>query len=61
MREELQDPSVTTTYLIRFSDDAEQLYKKIKRSSNSGDILCKKSRDLIGQENFWIKTQEPDC
>ena len=42
MRKELPNPSVTTTYLIRFSDDAEQLYKRIKRSSNSGDILCKK-------------------
>ena len=24
-------------------------------------FYVKKSSDLIGQENFWIKTQEPDC
>ena len=32
-----------------------------KGSSHSGDILCKKSNNLIGRENFGAKTQESDC
>ena len=34
---------------------------EVKDQSNSTDILCKKSRNLIGSENFAVKTQEPDC
>ena len=34
---------------------------EVKRSSQSEDILCKKTKQSDLQREVWVKTQEPDC
>ena len=53
-------PIIDQNLFSRFHSICSIVYRnRVKRSSHSGGILCKKI-NLISRENFWVKMQEPD-
>ena len=50
---ELQNPSVTKIYSVGFNDSEQSYKNEFKRSSLSGEILCKISRKSDWPRKFW--------